>query len=249
MLNQQNGSQLTCQNRMVSMQTCEYLFTLQYISVYFVTGGLKNTEGPLGGSSGLLAYMQGSATVNTSQLPPLQTPDWIARSAVSAMGAIPQYGAMSDGQRRRKFDEETLELLSNEMSFSALYMHEIHRRRVMNQDFDNYEDMHARAIWQTSPRNEQEQQQQQQSPSTPEVMFSPSDNVPNMSSSRSNPFNTGPPRGRALSAVTEASFKTADGEEEEEINTSEQLQGAGSQLQEEQPLLLHQLPSSQYSTS
>ena len=234
-------------------------FVSQFIDFHFITGGLKNAEGPLGGSSGLLAYMQGSVTANTSQLPPLQTPDWIARSAVSAMGAIPQYGALADGQRRRKFDEETLELLSNEMSFSALYMHEIHRRRVMNQDFDNYEDMHARAIWQTSPMNEQEQQQQQrQSPSTPENIFSPvSDNIPSMSSSRSNPFNTGPPRGRALSAVTETSFKTADGEEEEEINTSEQLQGRSSeqpqgrdsQTQEEQPLLLHQLPSSQYSAS
>ena len=191
-----------------------------------MTGGLKNAEGPVGESGGgLLASVHQSYMANSTymtQLPPLQNPDWVARSAVSAMGAIPQYGAMMD-PRRRQYDTEALEMLSNEMSFSALYMHELHRRRILNPAFDNvnYEDLHARAMWQ-SPLSQNEAA----SPSTP------TDHIRDTSASRDRSII--PTRGRALSAVTEASFKTAD---EEDGSETELQEISRSDHKEEQPLL------------
>ena len=198
----------------------------QYQFCIIITGGLKNAEGPVSeGGGGLLASVHQSYNVNSTymtQLPPIQNPDWVARSAVSAMGAIPQYSGMMD-PRRRQYDTEALEMLSNEMSFSALYMHELHRRRILNPAFDNvnYEDLHARAMWQ-SPLSQNEAA----SPVTP------SDHMKETSKSRER--SSIPTRGRALSAVTEASFKTAD---EKEGSETELQEITRSDNKEDQPLL------------
>ena len=64
----------------------------------------------------------------------------------SAMGNLPSHGT----HNRPMVDEETLELLSHEMSFSALYMHEIHRQRINNPYYENLEDIHARSLWQSA---------------------------------------------------------------------------------------------------
>ena len=163
-----------------------------------------------------------------TQLPPLQNPDWIAQSAASAMGAIPQYSAIRD-PRRRQYDEETLEMLSNEMSFSALYMHELHRRRMLTPAFDNlnYEDLHARVLWQSPPT--QNENNPPMSPSTN------SDNMKDSAASRERSLI--PTRGRALSAVTEASFKTAD--EDEGSDTELQELNRSNSNKEDQPFLPH----------
>ena len=74
-------------------------------------GGIRNAEGPLGGSTnGILASLQQPG------------------------GACPPLASL-DG-RRKYYDDEQLELLSTEMSFSALYLHELHRRRMFQPLFD-----------------------------------------------------------------------------------------------------------------
>ncbi len=179
-------------------------------------------------TGGLLASVQQSYMANSgynTQLPPIQNPDWIARSAVSAMGALPQHGTSMD-PHRRQYDAEALEMLSNDMSFSALYMHELHRRRMLNPAYDyvDLEDMHARAIWQSpAPRDNNEDPD-------------PSTSAEGGASLRDRSLI--PTRGRALSAVTEASFRTADDEEGSGTELQD-IAGSGSS-KEEQPLLLPQ---------
>ena len=225
-------------NLAVELDVCSVRSFLNYI---FVSGGLRNAEGPLeerGG--GLLASVRQSCMFNSTyktQLPPLQNPDWIALSAVSAVGTIPQYSTTMDAHRR-KYDAEALEMLSAEMSFSALYIHDLHRRRLLNPAFDNlyYEDMHARAMWQSPPTPNEDY-----SPSSPN---SDRDNIKH-SSTASSEKNVIPTRGRALPAVAEASFKTA-GEEE---GSETELQELPDNTKKEQPLLLHLDNSSFHATS
>jgi len=47
------------------------------------------------------------------------------------------------------YNEGALEFLSAEMNFSALYMHDIHSWRLNHARRTDYEDEHARQIWQT----------------------------------------------------------------------------------------------------
>lgn len=80
-------------------------------------GGIRNTEGPLGGSTnGILASLQQPGTIGATNMPSLQL-------------------SVAD-KRHRNFDEEQLEMMSAEMSFSALYLHELHRRRMFQPLFD-----------------------------------------------------------------------------------------------------------------
>jgi hypothetical protein len=59
-------------------------------------------------------------------------------------------GALFSTERQAIYDEGTLEYLSAEMSFSALYMHDIHRlRRTHTQQEALSDDDRARAVWQT----------------------------------------------------------------------------------------------------
>lgn len=48
----------------------------------------------------------------------------------------------------RTYDEGQLELLNNEMSFSALYMHDLRTRRLRGMSYESMEDIRARALWQ-----------------------------------------------------------------------------------------------------
>ena len=48
------------------------------------------------------------------------------------------------------YDEGTLEYLTAEMSFSALYMHDVHLWKMVHPNCDNLEDAHARQLWQVS---------------------------------------------------------------------------------------------------
>lgn len=170
------------------------------------------------GGGGLLANLQQSFMSNSTymmpQLPPIQ-------NAVSAMGAIPQYNPVLN-PNRRQYDEETLEMLSNEMSFNALYMHELHHKRMLIPDLDhlNYEDMHARAIWQLPPQNDDS------SPLSPSAAGgSTQENAAarNISSTHTR---------EALLPVNEASFKTAD-----EDGSETELQELNRSNKEDQPLL------------
>lgn len=108
-----------------------------------IRGGIKNAEGPLGGSRhGLLSCLQHSATMSGSdQTEPVDAADLPSHSTMN----VQQHSLL----QRPHVDEETLELLSTEMSFSALYMHEMHRKKVYNPYYENMEDIHARHIWQT----------------------------------------------------------------------------------------------------
>ena len=95
-----------------------------------IRGGLRNTEGPLGGSvNGLLASIQQGQVLSSLQSVP----------------AFPSRGYP------RPINEETLELLSTEMNFGALYMHELHQRRLQQPygaHGDDWEDQQARTLWQ-----------------------------------------------------------------------------------------------------
>ena len=140
-----------------------------------VRGGIKNAEGPLqGAANGLLASVHQAVqhqgcTASTQTAPGAPHHDGggggfpslglssltTMRQPMAAFGGS-RYGAA--GSNNAPVDEETLEMFSQEMSFSALYMHELHRRRINNPYYDNYEDLHARAMWEgpttmTSPEH------------------------------------------------------------------------------------------------
>ena len=89
--------------------------------------GLAKTEGPLGGSGkGLLASVHSSGNVAASGM---------AQSTQEAHHFVP------------KIDEDTLEAMSAEMSFSAIYMHELHRRRLHAPFYDLDTDARERELW------------------------------------------------------------------------------------------------------
>ena len=109
-----------------------------------VRGGLKNAEGPINAcGQGLLASVHQVAAQQGQS------------SSQSRQGEFPSIGAsmMPHLMQRGTFgrnsyaNEEALEMFSAEMSFSALYMHELHQRRMNNPYFDNYEELHQRAMW------------------------------------------------------------------------------------------------------
>lgn len=117
-----------------------------------VRGGIKNSEGPLSGpGNGILASIHqavnqqataGTQTAHDTYPSIGQCSMASMRTPMAAFGTTKGNGAV---------DEETLEMFSQEMSFSALYMHELHRRRINNPYYDNYEDIHARNMWQSPP--------------------------------------------------------------------------------------------------
>ena len=62
----------------------------------------------------------------------------------------------STNEPARAYDEETLEFLSSEMSFSALYLHELHRRRLLNplNPYFDDRDSRERQMWSTHGGND-----------------------------------------------------------------------------------------------
>ncbi|XP_064613606.1 autophagy-related protein 9A-like [Liolophura sinensis] len=91
-----------------------------------VRGAVSHTEGPLGSSSGILGSLHTSGSLQGSLIGP--SPSNI------------------------HIDEGTIEMLSNDMSFSALYMHEMRHRRSRGV-VEQLEDLHARALWQQRPES------------------------------------------------------------------------------------------------
>ena len=49
---------------------------------------------------------------------------------------------------QRQYDEGQIELMSTEMSVSALYMHDLRTRRLRGHPFENMDDIRARSLWQ-----------------------------------------------------------------------------------------------------
>lgn len=93
-------------------------------------GGLRNTEGPPGGTpSGLLASVHAVGSGHLSS---------ITRSLAPDMGQAGTRGV-------------TDETCTTEMSFSALYMHELHQRRVQQPASDNMAEMQELGMWQNEP--------------------------------------------------------------------------------------------------
>lgn len=91
-----------------------------------VRGAVSHTEGPLGSSSGILGSLHTSGSLQGSLI-----------------GHSPS---------NIHIDEGTIEMLSNDMSFSALYMHEMRHRRSRGVS-EQLEDLHARALWQQRPES------------------------------------------------------------------------------------------------
>ena len=98
-------------------------------------GALRGAEGPRTGSQhGLLTSLQAVSHM----------PGSIAGSmAPESLPLRPRHM-----QPHSFYSEETLEMLSTEMSFSALYMHELHQRRRGSHFMDSLaQDAHERALW------------------------------------------------------------------------------------------------------
>lgn len=94
-------------------------------------GGLSHIEGPLGGSgSGIFSSMQSSGgSINAT-----------GQNSISLRG---------------NYDEGTIEMMSHDMSYSAIYLHDMQFRksRGMNQ-YESLEDIRARAMWQRQDSNQ-----------------------------------------------------------------------------------------------
>ncbi|CAH1789825.1 unnamed protein product [Owenia fusiformis] len=104
-------------------------------------GGVSKTEGPLQGSGGgMLTSVNDQVTV--SQIP--------GGSSIyaSAIGSPTGGSPLVASNVNIKHNEGALEMLSTEMSFSALYMHGLHNRRLHGGQYESLDDYHARRIWQ-----------------------------------------------------------------------------------------------------
>ena len=114
-----------------------------HLTPMVIRGGMKNAEGPLGRSTnGLLVNLQqrGGATSSMS---------CTASGAFSPTSTSVQSPEAPPTMEPMFYDEEVLESMSAEMSLSALYMHEVHRRRVRQPHYENPSEAQARALWQT----------------------------------------------------------------------------------------------------
>ena len=112
-------------------------------------GALSQCEGPMTGSGGrLTASLQSSSGSGqggppTSLAPPTSL---LPPHSLSIHGA--SLLAQPTSISTRTYDEGQLEMLNNEMSFSALYMHDLRTRRIRGMSYESMEDIRARALWQ-----------------------------------------------------------------------------------------------------
>lgn len=99
-------------------------------------GAISTAEGPLDRSiSGPMGIMQGSTSMIGSGLG----------------------GYHSIGSSKPSVDEGSLELLSHDMSVSALYLHDLQSRKQRGQGqmgYENIEEMRARNLWQRQDSNQ-----------------------------------------------------------------------------------------------
>lgn len=95
-------------------------------------GAVSQSEGPLIGSGGTLSSFH-SPSASMQQARSLQPPATLVQpTSVS----------------QRQYDEGQIELLSTEMSFSALFMHDLRTRRARGFPYENLDDIRARSLWQ-----------------------------------------------------------------------------------------------------
>lgn len=97
-------------------------------------GAVSHSEGPLSGSGGsiLPGYLSPTGSMLQSGVHP-------------PTSLLSQPTSMS----QRHYDEGQIELMSTEMSFSALYMHDLRTRRTRGgRIYENLDDIHARSLWQ-----------------------------------------------------------------------------------------------------
>lgn len=112
-------------------------------------GALSQCEGPLTGSGGRImtsTYTSGGSAQGgppTTLVPP---PTLLPLHSLSIYGTSLQ--SQPTSVSTRTYDEGQLELLNNEMSFSALYMHDLRTRRLRGMSYESMEDIRARALWQ-----------------------------------------------------------------------------------------------------
>ncbi|XP_060066342.1 uncharacterized protein LOC132546638 [Ylistrum balloti] len=93
-------------------------------------GGISHIEGPLGGAN-MLSSMASSGSLHGSSI-----------------GVVPH-------SSQPRVDEGTLEMMSHDMSFSALYLHDLQFKRVRGQSGgENLDDIRARALWQRQDSNQ-----------------------------------------------------------------------------------------------
>ncbi|XP_074659348.1 autophagy-related protein 9A-like [Tubulanus polymorphus] len=126
-------------------------------SQYPLRGAISNTEGPITGTdNGLVTSIHSNHHLDLSPIGGGQTPSLVGltTSCISP---------------RQNYEEGTLELMSAEMSLSALYLHEIHHQRVVQSSYHEVEDQRARLLWQ-----QHQQQHQQHQSAGPAVVALPS---------------------------------------------------------------------------
>lgn len=108
-------------------------------------GAVSQSEGPLTGSGGGLStsfHSPSSSIVGPPTLQPLSQP----HSLVQPPSSLLQPTSTS----QRHYDEGQIELMSTDMSFSALFMHDLRTRRARRFTYENLDDIRARSLWQRS---------------------------------------------------------------------------------------------------
>ncbi|XP_045169855.2 autophagy-related protein 9A-like [Mercenaria mercenaria] len=105
-------------------------------------GAVSQSEGPLAGSGGGLGtsfHSPSSSMTGPPTLQPLSQP----HSLIHPPSSLLQPTSTS----QRHYDEGQIELMSTDMSFSALYMHDLRTRRARGY-YENLDDIRARSLWQ-----------------------------------------------------------------------------------------------------
>ncbi|XP_060575808.1 autophagy-related protein 9A-like [Ruditapes philippinarum] len=105
-------------------------------------GAVSQSEGPLSGSGGGLGSSFHSPSVSMTGPPTLQ-PISQPHSLIQPPSSLIQPTSTS----QRHYDEGQIELMSTDMSFSALYMHDLRTRRARGY-YENLDDIRARSLWQ-----------------------------------------------------------------------------------------------------
>lgn len=127
------------------------LFEIHYVSGANpkLRGALSQCEGPMTGSGHrIMSSMYSSGGSGQGGPPTMLAPP----TSILPPHSLSIHGASLQSQptsvSTRTYDEGQLELLNNEMSFSALYMHDLRTRRARGMTYESMEDIRARALWQ-----------------------------------------------------------------------------------------------------
>lgn len=105
-------------------------------------GAVSHSEGPLVGSGGPLGSIYHSP--NSSMAPPPSLQPLSQPHSISNPPSSLQPTSIS----QRHYDEGQIELMSTDMSLSALFMHDLRTRRARGFMYENLDDIRARSLWQ-----------------------------------------------------------------------------------------------------